>query len=77
MSPQPYYQRRHGFLPPGSDDARAEGCICPVLDNNHGRFPVYPPDEDYPDGGWYVRTDCPIHQEFEEPCDVDGGPHAD
>ena len=22
--------------PPGSDEARAHGCTCPVLDNGHG-----------------------------------------
>lgn len=29
---------------PGSDEARAAGCKCAVLDNNHGKFPPYPPD---------------------------------
>lgn len=40
---------------PGSDQARSNGCICPVLDNAHGK-------------GWmciegvYVqREDCPLH----------------
>lgn len=41
--------------PPGSDAAIAAGCLCPVLDNAHGR-------------GWlgqegvYCHSgDCPIH----------------
>jgi hypothetical protein len=40
---------------PGSDEARAEGCICPVLDNNRGRSAPWPPD------GWWMREDCPVH----------------
>lgn len=66
MAEQPYYQPREGFLPPGSDKALDAGCICAVLDNNHGRFPVTPPEPSYPDGGWWIRMDCPVHQEFEE-----------
>ncbi len=64
----PYYQPRSGYLPPGSDAARLAGCVCPVLDNNHGRFPVVPPSDDSPDGGWWVRTDCPVHQDHEDEC---------
>lgn len=40
---------------PGSDEARALGCRCPVFDNNHGRFAPWPPD------GWWVVEDCPVH----------------
>lgn len=40
---------------PGSDEARALGCICAVLDNNHGRFAPYP------DGGWWITVGCPVH----------------
>lgn len=56
-----FYQPRDGFLPPGSDRARAAGCRCPVLDNNHGRFPLQPPDEAFPDGAWWITSDCPLH----------------
>lgn len=49
---------RDAKLPnPGSDEARNRGCICPVLDNNHGRWPTYEPD------GWIYRMDCPLHSE--------------
>lgn len=40
---------------PGSDAALNAGCICPVLDNCHGRFPPYPPD------GWVIIHGCPVH----------------
>jgi hypothetical protein len=43
---------------PGSDAAVAAGCICAVLDNNHGRWAPFPPD------GWYITVGCPVH----EPC---------
>lgn len=59
--PSPYYQPRPGFLPPGSDKARDAGCICPVMDNNYGRFPLYPPTDEHPDGAWWMRADCPVH----------------
>lgn len=39
----------------GSGEALAQGCTCPVLDNNHGKFPPYPPD------GWWTTAGCPVH----------------
>ena len=36
---------------PGSDEAIALGCICPVLDNNHGRGP----------GPFWQVASCPVH----------------
>jgi hypothetical protein len=50
---------------PGSDEAVAEGCQCPVLDNNHGRRAPYPPD------GWWITGGCPVHAPLKE-----GGPAA-
>lgn len=45
-----------GKIPnPGSDAAIAKGCICPVIDNNHGRWPPALPD------GWWFRSGCPLH----------------
>lgn len=39
---------------PGSDEALAEGCTCPVLDNSHGRG--------YMGTDTYVTVaDCPLH----------------
>ena len=40
---------------PGSKEAQDAGCICAVLDNNHGKFPPWPPD------GWYITEGCPVH----------------
>lgn len=41
---------------PGSDEAIALGCACPVLDNEHGD------GMPYPDGvRFWISTDCPIH----------------
>nr|DAE07572.1 MAG TPA: hypothetical protein [Podoviridae sp. ctnCN2] len=38
---------------PGSDEAIEQGCICPVLDNNHGQGT----GENY----WWITRDCPLH----------------
>lgn len=46
--------------PPGSDEAIAEGCICPVLDNSHGEG--YMGTDDY-----IISMVCPIHGD-----DIDG-----
>ncbi len=40
---------------PGSDEAIKQGCICAVLDNNHGKWAPYPPD------GWWITEGCPVH----------------
>jgi hypothetical protein len=40
---------------PGSEEARAAGCWCAILDNNHGKFA---PD---PDGSWWITQGCPVH----------------
>lgn len=41
---------------PGSDEALAIGCLCPVLDNNHGRGFPWPRGESF-----WINGDCPIH----------------
>lgn len=48
-------------MTPGSDDAIAKGCTCPVLDNGRGRGA-------YQIGGvwqFWVSFDCPVHQGVE------------
>lgn len=40
---------------PGSEAALDAGCLCAVLDNNHGRYPPFPPD------GWWITYGCPLH----------------
>jgi len=44
---------------PGSDDALAEGCTCPVLDNNHGD------PELGRIRGFVVIEGCPLHWKAE------------
>jgi hypothetical protein len=55
---------------PGSDEAREQGCKCPILDNNHGKFAPWPPD------GWWMVKSCPVHfpsalEEEEKEGDMD------
>lgn len=40
---------------PGSPEAREQGCICPVIDNNRGRYAPWPPDN------WVIAAGCPVH----------------
>lgn len=48
---------------PGTQDAREQGCRCPVMDNHSGKGrgghgAKY---------GWFMREDCPLHgAELEE-----------
>lgn len=43
---------------PGSDDARKQGCVCPVLDNAHGRG-AWGSEGD--DAVFWIRPDCTVH----------------
>lgn len=47
--------RPTGWVNPGSDEAQTAGCICPVMDNNRGKYPPRPPK------GWWMRPDCAVH----------------
>jgi len=49
---------------PGSPEALLVGCICAVLDNNHGEFAPYPPDE------WWITAGCPVHAPTKEHTDA-------
>ncbi len=42
---------------PGSKEAIAKGCTCPVWDNYHGRG--Y--GGDWRTYGWVINADCPLH----------------
>ena len=46
---------------PGSDEAAALGCRCPVLDNGHGRYPYRGYDEVTGEALWVIMADCPLH----------------
>lgn len=39
---------------PGSDEARALGCTCPIMDNNRGKWKPWP-------GDWWINEGCPLH----------------
>ena len=41
---------------PGSDEARARGCTCPVMDNAHGQGFMYGGERCY-----YMSEGCPLH----------------
>lgn len=43
---------------PGSDDAKAAGCLCPVLDNARGRG-AYIDAERGPQ--FWITEGCPLH----------------
>ncbi len=38
---------------PGSDEAIDQGCICPVLDNSHGKG--------FGNGRFWITDGCPLH----------------
>ena len=40
---------------PGSDEAVARGCTCPVLDNARGRGAAYN------EGTFWINDACPLH----------------
>jgi hypothetical protein len=44
-----------GSVPnPGSDEARAAGCSCAVMDNNRGKWKPWT-------GHWWITEGCPVH----------------
>lgn len=51
---------------PGSDEARAKGCICPVLDNAHGRGWMGV------EGSFVYREGCPVHPSIPIPEGLPG-----
>ena len=57
---------------PGSNEALARGCKCPVLDNAHGRGVPWPRTDgrdpvEYP--SFWTHPDCPLHGSREEAGD--------
>lgn len=42
---------------PGSPEAVAQGCTCPVMDNGHGRG-LFGDGQRF---GWVMSWDCPLH----------------
>ena len=56
---------------PGSDEARARGCACPVIDNGHGRGSGRLDDDGKP--LFWVMHGCPLHDEVAEHSEVPHG----
>lgn len=49
--------------PPGSKEARDQGCTCPVMDNHSGRGSGYVDEEGNP--LFWFNGECPIHGDSE------------
>lgn len=53
---------RQSDLAPGSDEAIEAGCICPVLDNSHGKgYFGGPIDEKTGEPSFVINLSCPLH----------------
>jgi hypothetical protein len=52
---------------PGSDEAIAAGCICPILDNGHGKGVQRETYTGRIITDWWINDDCPIHRRKPEP----------
>ena len=46
---------------PGSDEAVAAGCTCPVMDNARGRGIPITTDEGGIEIAFWMSGDCPLH----------------
>ena len=44
---------------PGSPEAKAQGCKCPVIDNGHGSGAFIDPDSGDP--LFWINSACPLH----------------
>lgn len=48
-------------LPPGSDEAIAAGCVCPVLDNAHGKGYMGGAKDENGETVYILSWACPLH----------------
>lgn len=47
---------------PGSEEAIAAGCNCPVIDNHYGRgIPMRNPDDNKIEIAFWMTADCVLH----------------
>lgn len=66
--------------PPGSDEAIALGCTCPVLDNGHGKG--YRTTTLHVDGTitryaiYTINLDCPLHGVNDVVYEYDNAPYT-
>lgn len=56
---RPNHQDTIKRYPPGSREARAEGCRCPVMDNGHG-LGMYR-NRETGDPVFVITAECPLH----------------
>ena len=49
------------FLPPGSEEAIAAGCTCPVIDNAYGKGCMGGVTDDKGQTVYIFSGDCPLH----------------
>ena len=56
---------------PGSDDAVAEGCNCPVLDNHHGQGSGWAKADGKP--AFWIAVNCPLHADTATDLFTNGG----
>lgn len=54
---------------PGSDAAHAAGCVCPTIDNAHGKGAR---GTSGPDALFYIMVGCPLHSPLNPPAGVAG-----
>ena len=48
-------------MTPGSDEAIAAGCTCPVIDNDYGRGCMGGVKDDTGQTVFVISGDCPLH----------------
>lgn len=58
-------------LPPGSDDAIAAGCLCPVIDNAHGKGWMDGVKDENGEIVYILSWVCPLHGVEEVEDDYD------
>jgi hypothetical protein len=46
---------------PGSEEAIQQGCLCPVLDNAHGKGIPMPGKNGEIQTAFWMSGDCPLH----------------
>ena len=46
---------------PGSDEAIAAGCTCPIMDNGHGRGYLRGVKDDQGHTVFVISGNCPLH----------------
>ena len=48
---------------PGSPEADERGCLCPIIDNHHGKGRFGTGEQH----GWWINADCRLHNKEAKP----------